>query len=149
MLLAGCASLADEPPSISGEGRAALEAIYDGPLFVEPPPGAGDLLGEGFPVECGEEGADPIGGSTWVLLDDGEAAIAYYKEIGQDDGWEIVEERAPDPDATGDAKRASLVMRRSSGDYSFHFSVLIGRSSLHDEVEVGAHVGVDEPSLCR
>ncbi len=100
-------------------------------------------------MECDEGGYPPSGGHTWVLLDDGLDAVAYYKRIGEESGWGVVEESAPDPDAPFGTREASLQMEKSSNGYIYGFSVLIGRSSLHDEIEVGAHGGIDAPDVCR
>lgn len=147
--LAGCVSLGNDRPTLSSQGRDALDLLYADPLFAEAPPGAGDLLGEDFQTECGEEGSDPIGGRTWVLLDGGEDAVAYYRDLGLEGGWEIVEELDPDPDAPFGSRSASLIMERTVAGYRSSFAVLIGRSNLHDEVEIGAHGSVHDPSLCR
>lgn len=146
-LLTGCVSFGGGS-ELSEEDRAALEGLYDDPLFEEAPPGAGELLGEDFQTECGEEGADPIGGRTWVLLDDGQDAVAFYRDLGRDNGWEVVEESPPDPGAQFGSRTASLVMERASEGYTYSFSVLIGRSNLHDDVEIGAHASIDEPAIC-
>ena len=147
--LAGCASLGTDRPTLSSDGRDALDLLYADPLFAEAAPGAGELLGEDFQTECGEEGSDPIGGRTWVLLDGGEDSVAYYRDLGREGGWQIVEERDPDPHDPFGSRRASLIMERTVGGYKARFAVLIGRSNLHDEVEIGAHGSVDDPSLCR
>lgn len=147
-LLGGCTSLGSERRDLSEGDRSAVESLYDGPMFAEVPPGAGELLGEDFPLVCGDEGADPTGGRAWVLLDGGEAAISYYRQLGLDDGWEVIEETEPSRDAESDGRRANLVLRKTESGYTYSFGVSIGRSILHDDVEIGALGGIAEPSVC-
>jgi hypothetical protein len=82
------------------------------------------------------------------LLDDGNAAIAYYKTLGVDNGWEVVDQSAPSRNADSEGRRADLVLTKRESGRVYSFGVSIGRSVLHDEVEVGAHGSVLEPSMC-
>lgn len=146
--LVGCVGPGPRTAEVSSDHRDALDELYSDRLFDGPPPGAGESLGEEFSTEC-FEGTKPTGGGTWVLLDDGVDAVAYYKALGEDAGWTVMEEHVPEPEAKREDQRSSLEMEKTSGGYTFRFSVLIGRSILHDEVGIGAHGSVVSPDVCR
>jgi hypothetical protein len=156
IVLNGCAlGPQSKVQEVSGEHREALDVLYNDPLFSARPPGIGELLGEDFSTEC-LEGEPPIGGRSWVLLDDGADAVEFYKDLGEQSDWTVIEEHElvplPSRDdklGSGSSRRPYLKLEKSVDGYSFSASVTIGGSTLHEHIGLGVHASVDAPDVCR